>query len=292
MMAETQPAAVIDRFAAGRIGIVGVGAMGRPLVDRLKARGFDVAAFVRRDEVKAELDSIGITLEPDLALLARGRDFLICYVYTDEQVRQVVLEDGLLSAMERDAVLIIHTTGSPQTMRNIGNEAARHGVRVVDAGGAWGPAYTALGEMTLMVGGDAADVERCMPILETYAYPVHHMGPLGAGMSMKLINNVVLGAHLRLVSEVIRIGSDMGLDTYRLLRGLTYCTGGSTAMRLVGSAVNEERFWDYGGRFLYKDIRVAEGMADQMGLDLGLLREFNQPLIEWLGTQADDKEPH
>ena len=274
-----------DSFVHGKVGVVGVGMMGRPVVNRLSARGFDVAAYVRRDELKAELEDQGITVEPSLRDLARDRDFVIVYVYTDRQIRQVVLEDGLLAAMKKDAILIIHTTGSPRTMQDIGREAERFGVRVVDAGGAWAPPYTARGEMTLMVGGDPADVERCMPVLETYAYPVHHMGPLGSGMAMKLINNAVLGVHLQAVSEVIRIGRDLGLDSYRLLRGLTYCTGGSTAMHLVAGAVTEERFWDYGGRFLYKDLLVVRELGEQLGLDLGMLGEMNDKLLERLANE-------
>ena len=274
-----------DSFAKGRIGVVGVGAMGRPVVNRLKARGFDVAAYVRRDEVKAELEDMGVVLEPDVKALGKGRDFVILYVYTDEQTSQVALDEGLVDAMDSGAILIIHTTASPKTVQQIGARAEPRGVRVIDAGGAWGPTYTAQGEMNLMVGGEPADVARCMPVLETYAYPVHHIGPLGSGMCMKLINNAVLGVHLQLVSEVIRIGRDLGLDTYRLLRGLTYCTGGSTAMHLMGSAVTEEQFWEYGGRFLYKDISVVYEFAEQLGLNLGMIGDLNKPLLEKLARQ-------
>lgn len=277
----------LDAFAEGRIGIVGVGAMGRPVVERLKARGFDVAAYVRRDSVKAELKAMGIMLEPDIASLASGRDFVILYVYSDEQTRKVALVDGLVDAMDEGSILIIHTTVSPGTVKAIHARAHPRGVRVVDAGGAWAPPYTARGEMTLMVGGEPEDIARCMPVLETYAYPVHHMGPLGSGMCMKLINNAVLGVHLQLASEVIRIGRDLNLDTYRLLRGLTYCTGGSTAMHLMGTAVTEERFWQYGGRFLYKDISVVYEFAEKLGLDLGMIGELNKPLLEKLAKQID-----
>ncbi|MFF0499795.1 NAD(P)-dependent oxidoreductase [Nocardia aobensis] len=282
---DSEAAEFPDTFAEGRIGIVGVGAMGRPVVERLKARGFDVAAYVRRDEVKSELEDMGVIVEPDVRALARGRDFVISYVYSDEQTRQVAIDDGLVESMDPDAILIIHTTGSPRTMRDIGARAAVHGVRVVDAGGAWAPAYTALGEMSLMVGGDPDDIARCMPLLETYAYPVHYMGPLGSGMCMKLLNNAVLGAHLQLVSDVARLGRELGLDSYRLLRGLTYCTGGSTAMHLVGTAVTEERFWEYGGRFLYKDLTVVDELAEQLELDLGLIGSLNRSLLERLEKQ-------
>ncbi|MDR5777155.1 MULTISPECIES: NAD(P)-dependent oxidoreductase [unclassified Caballeronia] len=277
-----------DIFVSGRIGVIGVGAMGRPLVTRLSRRGFDVAVYVRREELKAELEAEAITVEPDIQALAKGRDFVILYVYSDEQTRAVCFDDGLVDAMDRDAILIIHTTVSPRTVQAIGARAEARGVRVVDAGGAWAPAYTALGEMNLMVGGDPEDLARCMPVLETYAYPVHYAGPLGSGMCMKLVNNAAIGVHLQLASEVVRIGRELGLDSYRLLRGLTHCTGGSTAMRLMAGAVTEERFWAHGGPFIYKDLKVVEEMAAQLNLDLGLIGEMNRPLIESLAKQERD----
>lgn len=276
-----------DVFNQGRVGIVGVGAMGRPLIDRLRARDFDVTAYVRRKTQARELADVGFAIADSIADLGKGRDFVIVYVYSDEQVRDVCLGDGLVEAMERDAVLIIHTTSSPVTVREIGEQAQARGVRVVDAGGAWAPTYTGLGEMALMLGGEPEDIARCTPVLETYAYPLHHMGPLGAGMCMKLINNAVLGVHLQAATEVIRLGRELGLDSYRLLRGLTYCTGGSTAMHLMATAVTEERFWDYGGRFFHKDLQVVESLAAELGLDLGLIGALNRPLIERLGQQLD-----
>ncbi|PJG46406.1 hypothetical protein CAF53_19705 [Sphingobium sp. LB126] len=279
-----------DIYTATRVGVIGVGAMGRPVVDRLHGRGFDVAVHVRRNEIKADLSAQGVTLEPDIASLCKGRDFIIVYVYSEEQTRTLCLEDGLVDAMDRGAILIIHTTVGAKTVQDIGERAQSRGVKVVDAGGAWGPSYTALGEMNLMVGGDPADVAKCMPVFATYAYPIHHIGPLGSGMNMKLINNAVLGVHLQLASEVLRIARDLGMDGHRLLRGLTYCTGGSTAMRFMETAVTEERFWEAGGSFLYKDLKVVEEFAAQQELDLGMIGKMNQPLIERLAEEFSS--PH
>jgi len=79
-----------------RVGIVGVGAMGRPVVDRLLAAGHDVAAYVRRPDQQVVLREIGVEIVPSLAALGAGRDFVIIYVYTDEQARSVALDEALL----------------------------------------------------------------------------------------------------------------------------------------------------------------------------------------------------
>ena len=123
-----------------RVGIVGTGEMGRPLVHRLVSAGHDVAAFVRRDEVRAEVESIGVQCVDTPAHLARGRDVVVVYVYSDEQVRDIVLTEGLGQAMQRQSFLVVHTTGSPSTVETIQERLAARGVGVVDAPGSGGPA--------------------------------------------------------------------------------------------------------------------------------------------------------
>ena len=144
-----------------RVGIVGTGEMGRPLVDRLRSAGFDVTAFARRPEVRGQLDGAGVPCVDDLGALARGRDVVIVYVYSDDQVRRVVLDGGLVEAMEPGSVMVVQTTVSPRTIEAIVVRAASLGVGVVDAPGSGGPAQVADGTLTLFVGGDDEVLARC-----------------------------------------------------------------------------------------------------------------------------------
>jgi 3-hydroxyisobutyrate dehydrogenase-like beta-hydroxyacid dehydrogenase len=179
-----------------RVGIVGTGEMGRPLVDRLLGAGHHVAAFARRSEARDDLASAGVEVVDDVTALAADRDVVLLYVYADEQVRSVALDDGLVGAMSPGSVLVIHTTGSPGTAQSIAAAANARGVGVVDAPGSGGPAQVADGSLNLFVGGDAAEVERCRLLFSAYTSQVTHFGALGSGQVVKLLNNLLFGAHV------------------------------------------------------------------------------------------------
>jgi len=265
-----------------RIGVIGVGEMGRPLVDRLVAAGHSVAAYVRRPELKAELAAIGVEIAPSVEALARGRAFVILYVYTDDQVKDLALDGGLVDAMDAGASLIIHTTGSPLTAEAIAARAEPRGVRVVDAAGSGGPAKVAAGEVTMLVGGTPEDFARCRAVLHVYADPVLHVGPLGAGQRFKLINNVMFGAHIQLALEACRLAREFGIDPGEMARAFATCSGDSAAMRIISAIGSPEALVRGAGRFVYKDVTVAAKLAAELGADLGLLSVVTEPLMATL----------
>jgi 3-hydroxyisobutyrate dehydrogenase-like beta-hydroxyacid dehydrogenase len=261
------------------IGIVGVGEMGRPLVDRLLAAGHKVRAYVRRPELKAELAAAGVEIAPSVEAVGRGRDFVILYVYTDEQARTLALEDGLVEAMDPGSMLVIHTTGSPKTAEAVAARANPRGVRVVDAAGSGGPAKVAAGEVTMLVGGTTEDFEHVRPMLEAYAKPILHVGALGAGQRVKLINNAMFGAHIQLAVEACRVGREFGLEPHELAKALSCGSGGSAVTQILSAMGSPEALVKGAGRFVYKDVTVAAQLADELGADLGLIRTVNDVLL-------------
>jgi 3-hydroxyisobutyrate dehydrogenase-like beta-hydroxyacid dehydrogenase len=272
--------------ASFRVGIVGVGEMGRPLVDRLLAAGHSVAARVRRPELATELAADGVEVAPSFEDLARGRDFIILYVYSDEQVVQLAFDGGVVAAAPPGSTIVIHTTGSPKTAEVIAEAAARRGVRVVDAAGSGGPAKVAAGELTLMVGGTAEDFEHCRGLFEAYASHVFHVGPIGAGQALKLINNALFGAHIQLALEACRVGRQFGLEPNRLAQVLRYCSGGSAVMEILAAMPSPEALVKGAGRFVYKDVTVAEAVAAELGVDLGTIKTATDPLMATLKAQG------
>jgi 3-hydroxyisobutyrate dehydrogenase-like beta-hydroxyacid dehydrogenase len=270
----------VSQGAPARIGVIGVGEMGRPMVDRLLAAGHKVAALVRRPEQREELAAKGVEIAPTVADLARGREAVILYVYTDDQVKELAFQDGLLGAAEPGTTIVIHTTGSPKTAEAIAEAARPRGVHVIDAAGSGGPAKVAAGELTLMVGGDAEDFERCRGIFTAYAQHIFHVGPIGAGQALKLVNNALFGAHIQLALEACRVGAEFGLEPKRLAEVLRYCSGGSAVTDILAAMGSPEALVKGAGRFVHKDVSVAMSLADELGADLGLLRTVNAPLLE------------
>src|SRR4051794_14800571 len=140
------------------VGFVGAGRMGAPMVRRLVEAGHQVNVLGRTDEKRSAITELGAQPVTDLAAVAEAADAVVVCVFTDEQVRKVCLDDGLLAAMSRGSTLILHTTGSPNTARDLAAKA--NDVGVVDAPVSGGPHDIAAGNVTLFVGGDDSSVAR------------------------------------------------------------------------------------------------------------------------------------
>jgi len=254
-----------------QVGIVGTGEMGRPLVDRLVGAGFDVTAFARRTEARTELEGAGVPCVDDVGALARGRDVVIVYVYSDEQVRSVVIESGLVEAMEPGSVIVVHTTASPRTIEAIAARVALVGVGVVDAPGSGGPTRVADGKLTLFVGGDDAVVSRCEPLFAAYATDVVRFGPPGAGVKVKLVNNLLFGAHVELAVEAAELCDSLAVDPQLVAKTLLTCSGASYALELLAAMGSAEALLRAAGRFVHKDVATARTAADDVEARLGAL---------------------
>jgi 3-hydroxyisobutyrate dehydrogenase-like beta-hydroxyacid dehydrogenase len=263
-----------------RVGIVGTGAMGRPLVDRLLGHGFDVSAFARRTDARAELTAAGAHCVDTLTDLPEGRDAVIVYVYSDEQVRDVVLAHGLADAMEPGSLIVVLTTGSPRTVETIAARVGPRAVGVVDAPGSGGPAQVAAGTLTLFVGGDDEHVERCRPLFAAYATNVVHFGPLGAGQKVKLLNNLLFGAHVELALEAARLSAALDIDPVTLATTLHTCSGASYALDLVAAMGSADTLVQAAGHFVRKDVLVAQEVAEELHAPLGTIGAAVTPLLE------------
>ncbi|MCX4831290.1 NAD(P)-dependent oxidoreductase [Streptomyces sp. NBC_01016] len=250
-----------------RIGFAGAGRMGLPMVRRLVAGGHKVCTVGRTPERRATLTAEGAKAVERVEDAAEGVDAFIVCVFTDQQVREVCLGSGLLDTLPRNAALIIHTTTSPHTVREI----AARGITVLDAPVSGGPHDIATGRLTVFAGGDEATVERLRPVLATYANPVLPVGPVGAGQSVKLINNALFTAQLGLVAEAARLGRELGVHEAVLLDALGHGSAASRALSGAASRGAAERFISDVREFVAKDAAVVRQTVDGIGARLGAL---------------------
>ena len=250
-----------------RVGFIGTGRMGAPMVRCLVDAGHEVRALGRTPEKCDAVRDLGASAVTDPGAVADGADAVIVCVFTDEQVRQVCLESGLVAAMSPGAVLIIHTTGSPRTAETI----AARGVDVVDAPVSGGPHDIAAGQVTLFVGGVDDAVARAHPLLSAYGDPVLHVGRTGAGQLVKLINNALFAAQIGLIAEGVRLGALLGISEPALLEALTHGSAGSRALGNISRAGSAAAFIDAVGGFIGKDVAVVRETLAELGGDLGPL---------------------
>ncbi|KUI41706.1 6-phosphogluconate dehydrogenase [Mycobacterium sp. GA-1199] len=252
-----------------RVGFVGAGRMGAPMVRRLVDAGHDVRALGRTDEKCAAVGDIGAQPVTRAADVADGADVVVVCVFTDEQVQQVCLNDGLAAGMQPGSVLIIHTTGSPATARKLAAEFAD--IDVVDAPVSGGPHNIAAGEVTLFVGGTHAAVDKVRPVLASYGEPILHVGELGAGQAVKLVNNSLFAAQIGLLRTAVDLGARLGVGEAELLTSLTHGSGASRVGEFIAARGSVRGFVADVGEFIGKDVAVVRQIAGELGSDLGLL---------------------
>ena len=255
-----------------RVGVVGTGRMGGPMVRRLVDAGHDVRALGRSDEKCQAVRELGADPVTRLADVGDRAELVIVCVFTDEQVRQVCLEGDLLAGMAPGSVLLIHTTGSPRTAESIADRA--RGIDVLDAPVSGGPHDIAAGELTLFVGGDDDALARVKPVISAYADPVLHVGRTGAGQLVKLVNNTLFAAQIGLVAEGVRLGSRLGISEPALLAALTHGSADSRALGNIARAGSAVNFIDAVGDFVGKDVAVVRETVAELGGDLGALNDM------------------
>jgi 3-hydroxyisobutyrate dehydrogenase-like beta-hydroxyacid dehydrogenase len=266
-----------------RVGFIGAGAMGAPMVTRLLAAGHDVRALGRTEEKRSALAELGATPVAELSQVTAGSEVVVVCVFTDDQVRQVCLDSGdtsdtdsadsggLISSMAPGSVLVLHTTGSPSTAQTLASLGAPNGVDVLDAPVSGGPHDIAAGRITLFVGGESAALERVRPVLAAYSDPILHVGDIGSGQKVKLVNNTLFAAQIGLLTEGVRLAADLGVSESALLSALPHGSAASRVLAGVAGRGSVAGFVEVAGGFVRKDVDVVRKVVAELGGNLGVL---------------------
>jgi 2-hydroxy-3-oxopropionate reductase len=241
------------------------------MVVRLVEAGHDVAVLGRSAEKRATVAQLGANAVADIAEVTAAAEVVVICVFTNEQVLQICLDGGLLATMSAGSTLVLHTTGSPRTVETIAVRAAPHHVDVVDAPVSGGPHNAAAGALTLFVGGAGETVARVRPVLGCYGDPILHVGPLGAGQKVKLVNNALFAAHIGLLSGGVELGARLGVPESTLLSALPYGSAASRVLDIVARGGSVASFIDTAGEFVSKDVGVVRSIAAELATDLGVL---------------------
>jgi len=254
-----------------RVGFIGAGRMGLPMVRKLAEAGHEVRALGRSSETRAALTGAGVTAVTEASETGVGAELVLVCVFTDDQVREVCLKSALLEKMPRGSVLAIHTTISPRTIEQIRDDAAGHGIDVIDAAVSGGPHDIAAGSLTLFLGGGADAVERATPVLRSYGDPVLHVGKAGNGQRVKLVNNALFAAQIGLISEAVALGAQLGVEESALLQALPHGSSASKVMGNIAARGSVAGFTSAVKEFLTKDVAVVRDTVAELGGDLGAL---------------------
>jgi 3-hydroxyisobutyrate dehydrogenase len=194
-----------------KIGFAGLGVMGAPMARHLVAAGHEVAGFNRSpDKARTWAEACGGRFAATVAEAAAGAGLFILCVGDDADVRGVVA--AALPHLADGAVIVDHTTTSATVAREMAALAEGQGARFLDAPVSGGQAGAESGQLSVMVGGDAAALARVQPALDAYAKAVRHMGPPGAGQLTKMVNQICIAGVVQGLAEAVHFAQAAGLD--------------------------------------------------------------------------------
>ena len=243
-----------------RVGFVGLGHMGVPMTARLveaghEVRGFDVDPAARARAGQAAVESL-----PEAAA---GVDVVVLMLATSAIVRQVVLDEGLLDAVDSGALVVDMGSSDPTQTRELAAEAGRRGVRYLDAPVSGGVVGAEAGTLTIMAGGSEEDLDSCRPIFEAVGAKIVHAGPVGAGHALKALNNLLSATNFLITLEAVTAGARFGLDPKVMVDAINDSTGRSWATEHKVPQFVEPRSFTSGFamRLMVKDIQTARELA-------------------------------
>jgi 3-hydroxyisobutyrate dehydrogenase-like beta-hydroxyacid dehydrogenase len=278
------------------VGFLGLGIMGSRMAANLQRKGFAVTAWThtpgKADAWAAEHE--GATAAATPADAARDADIIISMVVDGAQVESILLgEDGAASGAEgRDGVLFVDmSTIAPADARRIGETLADRGHRFVDAPVTGSSPRAEDGTLTIMAGGDDEDVARARPAFEAMGQTIVHVGALGHGQVIKLINNAVAAANAATLAQALVMGAGTGIDLDALTQVLAAGSGNST---MVGLKAEPMRQHDYAPLFktehMLKDVRLCLEEAQAAGVPFPAANAARDALVAAVGRGFADQD--
>lgn len=260
------------------IGFIGLGIMGKGMVQNLLNAGFNLYVWNRSPQKMDALIEAGAHAASSPADVASHSSIVITCVSDTQDVDEVILrENGAIYGLNEGDLVIDMSTISPEKTRYIAGCLEQKGVHMLDAPISGGSEGAARGTLSIMVGGDAAQVERAMSAFQAMGSKITHVGPIGAGQTVKLVNQILVVVTMMGVGEALLFAEAGGLDLNKTLEAVSAGAAGSWMLSNRGPQV-VERDWRPGFTIdlQQKDLRLVLEAADQMGVPvLGTSMVFN-----------------
>ena len=260
-----------------KVGFIGTGTMGQPMLANLVRKGFRAIAY---DTAPAALDAavrLGAERAGSAAETAAAADLVITMLPSSSNVEIVYLGvGGLLEAVPRGRLCVDMSTIDPGTSRRVAARLRERGLRFLDAPVSGGVGGATAGTLAIMVGGEAADLEEARPVLAAMGTSIIHVGPVGTGEVAKLCNNLIAGSALIAVAEAFRIAEAFGVDPQILTNVIAKSSGATWVMGnmhpvpgIVETAASSRQ---------YTPGFMTDLMAKDLGLAVNAAREKRVPV--------------
>ena len=279
--------------SSDRVGFAGLGIMGSRQAANLARAGYELTVYNRtRATAEAWVAEHGGTVADTPAAVGAASDVVITMLVDGDQVREALLgAEGVASGAAEGTLCVDMSTIAPAQTRQIGAELAERGIHLLDAPVTGSSPKAQDGTLTIMAGGSAADFARAEPLLRIMGELVVHVGELGQGEMLKIINNSVAAANTATVGEALIVAQQTGVDLDALVRVMGKGSGGSAMLDLKSGPMREH---DYTTLFklehMLKDVRLCLEAGQAAGVPFAAASRARDVLVAALarGHGADD----
>ena len=256
------------------IGFIGIGVMGESMARHLMAAGHRLTVYTRTASKADALLQEGALWAENAGACAENQDAVITMVGFPQDVREVYFgEGGILDNADKGTLLIDMTTTSPRLSVEIHTAAIQKGLRAVDAPVSGGDAGARNATLSIMMGGDKADCEACMPLFEAMGKTIVYEGPAGSGQHTKAANQIALGGAIAGVCEAISYAKAAGLDVQTMLSSISQGAAGSWQMSNTAPRMLKGDFAPgFYVKHYVKDCNIALEEAGERALSLPVLQ--------------------
>jgi 3-hydroxyisobutyrate dehydrogenase-like beta-hydroxyacid dehydrogenase len=253
-----------------KVGLIGLGLMGRPMGMNLVKAGYSLTVWNRTASRADELVAAGAKLAKSPQEVAAASDFLLTMVSDPPALEEVLWgPNGAMQALKRGSTYVDCSTISPTFARKIAAACAERGVRFLDApvtGGDWGAKK---GELLFMIGGDAATLKDAEPILGVMGKKWFHLGPNGAGQTVKLAMNLILALQVDALAEALALTTRAGIQGEKLVEVMQSSMARSGVLDVKApNLLKGEYVPSFPLRLMHKDLGLALDLGNQLGVAL------------------------
>ncbi|MEZ5725729.1 MAG: NAD(P)-dependent oxidoreductase [Paracoccaceae bacterium] len=254
-----------------KLAFLGLGVMGYPMAGHLAKAGHEVTVY-NRTAAKAQKWAAehGGKAAATPREAAKGAEIVLACVGNDDDLRSVCLgDDGAFAGMGKGTIFADHTTVSARVTRELAEAGAALGIGFVDAPVSGGQAGAENGQLSIMCGGSQRDFDRVQPIVDSYAKICRLMGPVGAGQTTKMCNQIAIAGLVQALSESLRFAEASGLDIEKVVEVISQGAAGSWQManrhKTMAAGAFEHGF---AVDWMRKDLGICLSTADDLEVSL------------------------
>jgi 3-hydroxyisobutyrate dehydrogenase-like beta-hydroxyacid dehydrogenase len=276
---------------AGKVGFIGLGAMGGPMALNLAKAGHKLVVHDIDQSKTAAARAQGAELAGNAEAVAAAVERTILIVETTDQAKEVIAgERGIIKGAKPGHIVVCMSTIDPFAARELADQLKAKGIAMVDAPVSGGTGRAQSGELSVIVGGDKDVVAKCEDLFKAMGNRIFHVGPLGSGLAMKLVNNMLVQVNTVAVAEALVLGVKAGLDPQQIYDVVRVSTGASAAWELRVPRILKGDY-EPGGTvdISYKDQELETAFAKRLGVPV-LLANVTQQVYQMARAQGLNKQ--